>query len=46
MKLLHVHTVRWFSVGQVMMQVVDILPALLTLFRYVYICFYLMFELL
>ena len=44
-KLLHVHTVRWLSMGQVMMRFADILPALLTLFRYVYICFYLMFEL-
>ena len=45
-KLLHVHTVRWLSVGQVMMRFTDILPVLLTLFRYLYICFYLPFELL
>ena len=45
-KLLHVHSVRWLSVGQVMMRFADILSALLTLFRYVCICFYFMFELL
>ena len=46
MKLLHVHTMRWLSKGHVMMYFVDILPTFLTLFRYIYFIFYLMFELL
>lgn len=37
-KLLHVHSVRWLSMGQVMTRFADILPALLTLFRYVMFC--------
>ena len=37
MKLLHVYTVTWLSVEQVMMRFADILLALLTLFKYVYI---------
>ena len=45
-KLLHVHSVRWLSVEQVMMRFANILPGLLTLFRYVCIFFYFMFELL
>jgi hypothetical protein len=35
MKLLHIHLVRWLSMGQVMMCFAEVLPALLTLFWYV-----------
>ena len=34
-KLLHVHSVRWLNMEQVMTRFADILPALLTLFRHV-----------
>ena len=34
-KVLHVHSVRWLSTGQVMMRLADILPVFLTLFSYV-----------
>jgi hypothetical protein len=34
-KLLHVHSVRWLSMGQVMTRFAYILPILLTLFRFV-----------
>ena len=45
-KLLHVYIIKWLSLGQVMMRFIDILLALLTLFRYVYFILYLMFEIL
>ena len=44
-KLLHVHSVRWLSMGQVMTCFANILPALLTLFRYVIFFLYLSLEL-
>ena len=44
-KLLHVHNVRWLSMEQVMTRFADILPALLTLFKYVIFFLYLSLEL-
>jgi hypothetical protein len=40
-----VQSVRWLSMGQVMTHFADILPALLTLFRYVIFFLYLLLEL-
>jgi hypothetical protein len=42
-KPLHVHSVRWLNIGQVITRFADILPAILTLFWYV--IFFLYFSL-
>ena len=44
-KVLHVHSIRWLSMGQVMMRLADILSVFLTLFSYVIFFLYLSLEL-
>ena len=44
-KVLDVHSIRWLSMGQIMMRLADILPVFLTLFSYVIFFLYLSLEL-